>query len=288
MGKDVDLHEEPYRPVTFLAQPDQLREDRTPARIAREVVVGEEEVVGAQLGAAGLDGGREGDRVAGAHRPPLHVDDGTERASERTPAAGVQRGEMSIDELPGHAPVEARHRRVRQGGLSVDEIVDGRERAGGSIGKYLAPGLLHLPGDQGDPVVEKAPQLAGNVASRHQHSRDMKPADEHIQAQRTEPSGQVRGARKLVGLHADQTDQDLAAGPAGEAANAPLRHGVDRFIAQVGSQLDRTEQRVGARPLGERGQATQGRARQNTAQVAKQVALGVVLCRPDEKDLEAP
>ena len=125
VGEDVDLHQKRHRHVAFLAQADQLLENRTPARIAREVVVGEEEVVGSQIGAAGLDGGRDGDRVAGAHRPPLHVDDRAERAGERTTAAGVQGCEVPIDELPGQASVEPRHRSVRQGGLSIDEVVDG-------------------------------------------------------------------------------------------------------------------------------------------------------------------
>ena len=116
----------------------------------------------------------------------------------------------------------------------------------------------------------------------------MKPTDQHVQATRAEPSGEVRSARQLVRLHADETDQDLGAGPAGEAANAPLRHGAYGLVAQVGSELDRTEDPVCAHLLGESPQATQGRTRQHAAQVPEQISVGVVLRRSDEKDLEAP
>jgi hypothetical protein len=79
----------------------------------------------------------------------------------------------------------------------------------------------------------------------------MEAAYEHVQAKGAQPPGEVPGPWELVRLHPDQANENLGAGRTGEAANAAVRHGFNGFIAEVGSDLDRTEGPAFANLIGE-------------------------------------
>ena len=91
VAERVDLDHQAERDPVLLAQLDQAVEDRLPFPVAREIVVGDEELVDA-LRPVEPHQMLDVVRRAVARLAALHVDDGAERALIGAAAAGVEAG----------------------------------------------------------------------------------------------------------------------------------------------------------------------------------------------------
>ena len=107
VAKRVDLDHQAERDAVLLAQLDQAIEDRLPLLVAREIVVGDEELVNA-LRPVEAHEMLDVVRRAVARLAALHVDDGAERALVRAAAAGIEAG----------ARAERARRRTASGGTA--------------------------------------------------------------------------------------------------------------------------------------------------------------------------
>ncbi len=193
-----------------LLELDQPVEEVLPVLVARHVVVGDEERRDALLDVLAHDR-FEVVGAAEAALAALHVDDGAERALERAAAAEI---EARI------APLVARQHRGRQAGRRrafearqvVHVVVERLQRAVPGVAQHdVEPALLGLAAEDGDAHVHGRLDLRRDHRQHRQAARDVEAAQRHRQARLDELAREVDGARELVGLHADQADQRLAA-----------------------------------------------------------------------------
>jgi hypothetical protein len=134
VARRVDLDDE-ARVDALLAQRGEPVEDRFPVAVAGQIVVGDEEVAHA---VGHIDAHQRFDVVGGAiaRLAALHVDDGAERAQERTAASGVEarnHAERASHPLGRHVWL----RRPFQPGKIVEIVVDRLQVAGGGVAQDL-------------------------------------------------------------------------------------------------------------------------------------------------------
>ncbi len=99
-------------------------------------------------------------------------------------------------------------------GQIVHEVVERLELVaiGGPQQVFQPP--LGLAGEQGDAQVDRLVQLRRQVRQHRDAAADVEAADADRDARGAQRPRDIDGARKLVGLHADQADQPAtAAGP---------------------------------------------------------------------------
>ena len=201
----VDLDQETHVHAVVFAQFDDAVEDRLPVLVAGEIVVGDEEAVDAVLVVLAQDA-LDVVRRAPPRFPPLHVDDGAERALERAAAPGVEGGHVA-DGLAYGIAREIRRHRVFQRRQIVDVIVDRLERTGGGITQDLVHAPFRFAGKQSDAHVERLLQVGHDGGKHRQHAGDVETPDDHRDAGLAQRFGDVQRARILVRLHADQADK---------------------------------------------------------------------------------
>ena len=284
MAQRVHLQQQADLEAFVLAQLDQPVEDRLPVLVAREVVVGDEELGDALLG-VGADDLLDVVRRAIARLAALHVDDGAERALERAAAPGIE---------AGVAPVHPRHHVARQdrqrGGRHlghVGEIVVGRFRgSGGDVAQQVGHAAFAFAGEQRHAEVEGFLKVRRKLGQHRDAARDMEPADDDRQSGGAELTREVEGARVLIRLHANEADETRAGGADFSDRALDVDDGV-AFV--VGIDLDRDVRTEHARIGAFRQQAVNARKavrRDRGTPPLDDVAVCVVVRRLDQNDLE--
>ena len=152
--------------------------------------------------------------IAEAALAALHVDDGAERA----PGTGRPRPRSKLDMPPST-------RETAFGGLAtacgltfevgqiVHVVVERLQGAVERIPHHLVEAsFLGLAREHGDAHVHCRLDLGRQDRQHREAARHMEAAQRHREAALEEGTRDVDGARELVGLHADQADERLAAG----------------------------------------------------------------------------
>ena len=270
----------------LLAQLDQAVEDRLPVLVAREIVVGDEEAGDALRGIGAHDGldvvGRAVARLA-----PLHVDDGAEAALERTAAAGIEAGIVPGD--AGHRPArQDRQRRRRHLRHVAQIVVDWLGLAAVDLAQQRGDAAFAFAGEQDDPEIERRFEIVRHFRQHREAAAHVKAADHHGNPGGAEFTGDIERAGKLIGLHADETDEagfgiaDLANGALDVDDGVALVIGLDVDIDVVTERL--RSRTFGHQPI-HAGEAVRGNERPPPLD---HVAVGVVMRRLDQDYLEGP
>jgi len=217
---------------------------RSRIAVTGEIVVGDEEARDPLRRVSAND---RFDIVGGAiaRFAPLHIDDRAEAALERAAAPGVEAGIMSGD--AGHDL--SRQDRIDSGRhfRKVGEIiVDRFGCSGGDVAQDFGHAAFGFAGEQRDAEVARFLKIARQLGQHRDTAGDVETAHHHRNSMRAELPAEVKRARKLVGLHADQSDH-----PAAARANARGDTGdVDDRVALVAGfdfDLDVGTERAGAR-----------------------------------------
>ena len=144
----VDLRDDLDAQALLLAHRDQAVEDRFPVLVAREVVVGDEEVVHA-LREVGADDALDVVGAARARLAPLHVDDGAEAAQERAAAPGVEARAQTAG-AANDVDRQVRRRRALQARQIVHEVVERLELVAIGRAQQVVQPPFGFSGEQGD------------------------------------------------------------------------------------------------------------------------------------------
>jgi hypothetical protein len=233
MAERIDLQDQLDAEFFALAQLGQPVEDGFPIAVAGEIVVGDEKA-------------RDPLRRVGAHdrlhvvggavtrNSTLHVDDGAEAALERAAAAGIEARIFGEHELDQIARQDRRHR-ARQLGHVVEIVVDRLGRAVCHLAQHVAHAALGLAGEQMNAEIQRLLHFRRDFRQHGETAADMEAAHDHRHAERAKFPAEIERARKLVRLHADQTDH-AAAGVADALGDRAHVYEVVAFIA--GFDLD--------------------------------------------------
>ena len=285
MRQRVDLDQErDLHPIAF-AQLDQPIEDRLPVPVAGEIVVGNEEARDALRGILAHDA-LDVVGVTPAGLAALHVDDGAERALERTAAARIERGKDAV---------VAPHQALRQVGdglvLQVRQIVhvviDRFLPAGLNVLQKRAEMLLGFAGEERDAEVDRLLQLRRQLLQHGNAAGDVKTADRHGHAFGAQAAGDRHRPRELVGLHADQADDPRMPrllDPRGDPVDG--NHRV-HLVVGIDLDLDVFAQHLAVGAI--RGDGIEARHRiggNRGLPPLNDVALAVVVRRLDDLDVE--
>ena len=245
MHERVDLNDE-VELVAFRApELDQPVEDRLPVLVAREIVVGDEEVIDALRDIGANDRLDVVGRAVAAFAA-LHVDDGAERALERTAAPRVEAGDDARGALDA-GRVQNRDRRALDARQVVHKVIERLQFPRiGVFQKDIEP-ALGFAREQRDAHRLRLFEVIGHLRKHRQTARDMEPADGDLHAARAKALRQVHGAGELVGLHAHQTNNaaparcpDLARDSLGAHARIGLIEGRDRNLDVLAEDAPRT------------------------------------------------
>ena len=126
---------------------------------------------------------------------------------------------------------------ARSGG-ALEEIVDRLEPAGERVQQDAGPPALHFAQHQRDPGVEQLLALRRR-GRRHRHrAADVEAADDHVAAVGPELSGEILRAGDLVGLDADEPDDDLRAVPPEAPGERGRVHARDDLVNHLDAHLD--------------------------------------------------
>ena len=223
----IDLNDEIEVEAFGVAHRDQAIEDRLPILVAGEIVVGDEEMIDAlrEIGA--------NDRLdvvgrAIARLAPLHVDDRAERALERAAAPRVEAGDDARRPLDAGGS-QNRNWRALDPRQVAHEIVERPHAAREGVLQHHVQAALGLAGEQRNPERLRFDEIVGHLRQHREAAGDMKPTDGDLHASGAKSPRQIDGARKLIGLDADQANQAApAAGGdlAGDSLGANSRVGL--------------------------------------------------------------
>ena len=274
--------------VHALADPhlDHAVEQRLPILVAREIVVGDEEA----LDAFGVIRPHDVFQIVGradAALAALHVDDGAERALVRAAAAEIdarQRAGGALDVLAR----QERRRLAGQGRQIVHVIVERLERAVEGIAQHIVePAILGFAGEERNPELLRRFDVGRQLRQHGDAAGDMEAADADRQAGVEKRFGQIDGARKLVRLHADQTDQRTAAFAADHADDLLGLHPPVGFVERVQADIDARSQHLTALGVLRQGiQASERIGGNRRAQPLDRIAVVVVMRRLDHDEVE--
>ena len=104
----------------------------------------------------------------------------------------------------------------------IHVIVERRKPAIPGVPEYLVEAaFLSLPGKQRNAECLGFAQVVGHFRQHGDASRNVEAADADRQSRGPERTREIHGARKLVGLDADQADQCLAAGCTNVSEDTP-------------------------------------------------------------------
>ena len=262
-------------------------EELFPMLVAGHVVVGDEERRDA-LPVVLADDRLEIVGVAEPALAALHVDDGAERALERAAAAEIEARLLAL--VAGQrGGRQMRRRRVLDARQIVHVVVERLQRAVPGIAQHLVePAFLGLAGIDRDAHVHGFLDLGRHDRQHRQAAGGMEAAHRHRQAGLEELAGEVDGVRELVGLHADQADQALAARRA--RSRAMMRSARTRVLVSSIGLMTMSTSGPSTAPLAavlaqaiERGE---GIGRDVGAQPGDRIAVVVVVRRLDQHQLE--
>src|SRR5215813_2851283 len=230
LGDHVDLQ------AFFFAHFDQTIEYCLPGLVTRQIIVGDEELVHA-LGDVGANQPFDVVRAAGPGLTPLNFDDRAEAAEKGAPPSRIEA--RAHAHRPAHdAHREIRHRFTLQAREVVHEIVQRLELAVIRRAEEFLEPSLGLPGKQRDTEIHRFLQLGRDLWQHRQAAANMKAADGNWKSCGTERPGNVYRARKLIALHANQSDQPASARRADLPDNAVRPDTRVGFIPRRNPQLD--------------------------------------------------
>jgi hypothetical protein len=132
---------------------------------------------------------------------------------------------------------QKRRRFALQVGKLVHVVVKWRERAVPGVAQHLVEAAFFgLTGEEGNAQCLSLAQVWRDFRQHGDAAGNVKAADADRQSSREEWAGEIDGARKLVRLHADETDKCLTARLA-DFSDDPVRaHAPVGFV--VGLQAD--------------------------------------------------
>ena len=201
--------------LVALAHRNDAVEDRFPILVAREIVVGEQEVADTVLPVL-VDGFFDIVGRAAARLAPLHVDDGAERALIRAAAPGVETRQM----LHGPAQIVGRQdgNRARLDRRQIVEVVvDRLQRSVRGIAQDRVDPPLEFTGEQADADVEGGAQVGLQLGQHRETAGDVESADHDRHAGGAELARDVR-ARGETGSTARRPAPPCRARRCGETA----------------------------------------------------------------------
>ena len=183
---------------------------------------------------------------------------------------------------------QERRRLAVQGRKLVHVVVDRLERAVPGIAQHLVEAaLLGLAGEERDAELLRLAHVLRHLRQHGDAAGDVEAADADRQPGGQELPRQVDGARKLVGLHADQTDQRPAALLA-DLADDPVRaYAPVGFVVGMQADFDAGSQHVAA--LGVHRQAVEAGervGRDGRAEPLDGIAVVIVMRRLDHHEME--
>ena len=281
VARRVDLDDEAGVDA-LLAQRDQPVEDRLPVAVASQIVVGDEKVANA---VRDIDAHQRFDVVGAAiaRLAALNVDDGAERAQERTAASGVEardHAERAPDALRRHV----RPRRAFEPGKVVQIVVDRLELARGGVAQHFVEPPLRLARVKRNAEVERVIERLRPLRQHRQASGDVEAADDDWHSGRPHRACAVHHPRVLIRLHPDEADHpepavifDLADDLVRPDAGIGLVNGEDLDVHVLAKDL------VFHAFLGDAEQAGERVGRQRRLPPLDDIALVVVMRRLDEK-----
>ena len=213
----------------------------------------------------------------------LHIDDGAERAEERTAAPGVE----ARDDADRASDPIARQERIGcalERGQIIEVIVDRLQGSRRGVAQHLVEPALRLAGEQRNAEIERLVERIRPLRQHREATRDMEAADADLDACRPQGTGEVQHMRELVRLDADKADEAEAArllDLPGDAVRADARIGlVDRENLDV----DVFAERLGLhRLLRDAEEARERIGRQRRFHPLDDVAVVVVMRRLDQK-----
>ena len=285
MAERVDLQDQLDAEFFAFAQFDQPVEDGFPVAVAGEIVVGDEKP-GDALRRIGAHDRLDVVGGAVARYAALDVDDGAEAALKRAAAAGIEAGIFREHELDQVARQDRRDR-ARQFGHVVEVIVDRLGRAVGDIAQHVGHAALRLAGEEVDAEIQCLLHFRRDFRQHGEAAADVETAHDDRHAERPEFAAEIERARKLVGLHADQTDH-AAAGVANALGDGAHIDEVVALVAGFDLDLDIGTQRVRLRAILDQridaGETVRGNVR---APPLNDVTVRVVMRRLDQRDPES-
>ena len=233
MAQRINLQDKLDLEFVALAQLDQAIEDSFPVAVAGEIVVGDEKA-GDALRRIGAHNRLDVVGGAVARYAALHVDDGAEAALKRAAAAGIE-ARIFREHEPDQVARQDRRHRARQFGHVVEVIVDRLGRAVGDLAQHVGHAALRLAGEEMDAEIQSLLHFRRDFRQHGEAAADVKAAHDDRHAERPKFPAEIERARKLVGLHADQTDHAAAglANALGDGAH------IDEVVALIeGFDLD--------------------------------------------------
>ncbi len=261
-------------------------EDRLPVLVAREIAISDEEPVDAVLVVLAQDA-LDIVGAAAAGFAPLHVDDGAERALERTAAPGVE-GRDIADGLAHRVARQKRRYRVFERRQVVDVIVERLEGARSGIAHDLLHAAFRFAGKQRDAHVESLLQVGHHAREHRQHAGDVKTADDDGDTGVAQRLGDMQRARILVRLHTDQADETeiiIGAHVGDDPADADARVG---FVDRRDLDIDVGPENFALRAIVEQAEDAGQRIRRHRRAVpADNVAVVVIMRRLHQHDAKA-
>jgi hypothetical protein len=205
---------------------------------------------------------------------------------ERAAAAGVEGGHVA-DGLAHRIAGQKRRHGVFERRQIVDVIVDRFERARCRIAHDVVHAPFGLAHKQRHAHIERLLQIRRKALEHREHAGDVEAADHDGDAGVAQRLGDMKRARILVRLHADQPDEtEIAVGPhvSDDVVRADPRVGlVDRHDVDV----DVRAENLALRAIVD--QAVDGRqriGRHRGAIPADHIAVVVVMRRLDQHDQE--
>ncbi len=237
MGLGVDLSRHVEHDALVVTKLDQAVEIGLPQPVADKIVVGDEErgdALGVVLAHDPLEivGGAETALAA------LHVDDGAERALERTAAAEIE-ARVHVDAARELDSRQEGRRLAFEAGQIVEVVVERLQRARpGGLQHLVEAAILGLAGEDRDAHVHRRPDLRRQLGQHGDAAGNMEAADDHRQAGGAERPCEVDGARKLRRLNADEADQRLAAAAADIGDDARWPDAPAHFVVGLEDDVD--------------------------------------------------
>jgi len=245
VAKRVDLNGEADIHSFVDAHLDHAVEQSFPLAVAGEIVVGDEETLDPFRVVFPHDVFEIVGRADAAFAA-LHVDDGAERALIGTAAPEIDARQVPHGALDVLAR-QVRRRLARKRRQVVHVIVQRRQFAIEGIAQHLVePVHLGFAGKKRNAEILRRFDVGRQFRQHGNAAGDMKSADADRQPGVEKGLRQIDSARKLVRLHADQTDQAAAARAADHADDLVGLNPPVGFVVGVQPDIDARAQHLAA------------------------------------------
>ena len=182
-------------------------EDALPVGIAREVIVSDEEALDA-LSQILPDNLFHVVSRTPARFSALHINDGAERALERTAAPGIEAGQAAAG-TPDAGDREHGQRRSVQRGQIVHVVVERLERTVPGVPQDVLEAPFGFAREERNAEFHRLSQFRSRLMQHRQRAGYVEPPDANLNTSGTQRPRDVHGTRILIRLHSHQDDQCL-------------------------------------------------------------------------------